>query len=101
MTGEQRFGQRAGMAHTDSEDFHPRTDNVRDFHGPAISDDRGDAAEQLALIERRIFMREGVAARGEEEPIAVAPFTHHAMSPKTSFAQAKYDLAAAGIRNAM
>jgi len=101
MTGEQRFGQRAGMAHTDSEDFHPRTDNVRDFHGPAISDDRGDAAQQLALVERRIFMSEGVAARGEQKAIAVTPFAHDAMSPKTPFAQAKYDLAAASIRNAM
>src|SRR3954447_19686556 len=46
-------------------------------------------------------MRKGVATRRKEKAISIPPFAHDAMSPESPLAQAKHDLAAARIRNAM
>lgn len=67
-----------------------------DCNGLAAALDRGDAAKELAGVDRRIFFGEGVAAGGEDDAIALGPFARDAMNERASTKKKENDFAAAG-----
>ncbi len=55
----------------------------------------GDAAEKLAGVDGRIFFGERVAARGEDDAIALGPFAHDAMNERAAAEKEENNFAAA------
>ena len=54
------------MAYAYAQEFHPRADTVGHFDWLAIADDRRDAAQKLAFVDRRIFVLQRITASGNQ-----------------------------------
>jgi hypothetical protein len=56
-----------------------------------------DAAEKLAGVDGGIFFGKRVAARGEDDAIALWPFAHDAMDERAATEEEENNFAAAGV----
>ena len=65
--------------------------------GLASALNRGDAAEELAGVDGRIFFGKRVAARGEDDAIALRPFARDAMNERAAAEKEENNFAAASV----
>jgi hypothetical protein len=56
-----------------------------------------DSAEELAGVDGRIFLWEGVTAGGEDDAITLGPFAHDAMNERTAAEEEENNFAAARV----
>ena len=97
MYGEQqaRIGER--IAHGPAMGPRKWTGLGDDFYVFAATLNRSDTAEKLAGIHGWIFFGERVAARGEDDAIALWPFAHDAMDERAATEKEKNNFTAARV----
>jgi|ERR1700733_3376292 hypothetical protein len=95
VCGEQEARENRGIANGPAMSASERAGLDDDGDGFAAALNLRDAAEKLAGIDRRIFFGERVAARGEDDAIALWPFAHDAVNERAAAEKKKNNFAAA------
>ena len=95
MCGEQETSEGGGIARGPAVGANEWSGLDDDGDGFAAALNLRDAAEKLAGIDRRIFFGERVAARGEDDAIALWPFAHDAVNERAAAEKKKNNFAAA------
>jgi hypothetical protein len=95
VCGEQEARENRGVAHGPAMSARERAGLGDDGDGFATALNVCDAAEKLAGVDGRIFFGERVAARGEDDAIALWPFAHNAMNERAAAEKEKNNFAAA------
>jgi len=97
VCGEQEARENRGVAHGPAMSARERAGLGDDGDGFATALNVCDAAEKLAGVDGRIFFGERVAARGEDDAIALWPFAHDAMDERAATEEEENNFTAAGV----
>jgi hypothetical protein len=95
VCGEQDARENRGVADGPAMSARERAGFGDDGDGLAAALNVSDAAEKLAGVDGRIFFGERVAARGEDNAIALWPYAHDAMNERPATEEEENNFAAA------